>query len=257
MDRNPTELIEPYDFLLKFIVIGESGTGKSSLLYHFLRSQPRHPSPHTIGVEFSSTILSLPSASSSSSTSNSHPTCRMKLQLWDTAGQERFRSVTRNYYRGAAGAILVYDITDRSTFSSLSSWLTDARALASPDLVVVLVGNKVDLEEENRQVGELEASDWAKSHDCLFLETSSLTGESVSSPFLLLTRSILLSIESGRIDPDRNGSGISYGERALKRVSSWGAGSGSGSGFEISNGNGIEFSGKKVLRMVGLKGKCC
>ncbi|KAG0144951.1 hypothetical protein CROQUDRAFT_672021 [Cronartium quercuum f. sp. fusiforme G11] len=256
MDRIPTELIEPYDFLLKFIVIGESGTGKSSLLYHFLRSQPRHPSPHTIGVEFASTILSLPSSASSHSSSSA--VCRMKLQLWDTAGQERFRSVTRNYYRGAAGAILVYDISDRSTFASLSSWLADARALASPDLMVVLVGNKIDLEDEGRQVGELEASNWAKAHDCLFLETSSLTGESVSSPFLLLTRAILLSIESGRIDPDRPGSGISYGERALKRVASW---SGSGSGFEQQNGFGSSNSiSGRALRMVGLQklqGKCC
>ncbi|KAH9817576.1 P-loop containing nucleoside triphosphate hydrolase protein [Melampsora americana] len=256
MDRNPTELIEPYDFLLKLIVIGESGTGKSSLLYHFLTSTPRHSSPHTIGVEFSSTILSLPSTSTSTtSTSTSNPTCRMKLQLWDTAGQERFRSVTRNYYRGAAGAILVYDITDRSSFLTLSSWLTDVRALGSQDLVVVLVGNKVDLEEEQRQVGELEGSDWAKRHDCLFLETSSLTGESVSTPFLLLTRSILLSIESGRIDPNRTNSGISYGERTLKRVSSWGATS--GSGFDLSSENGIRLKGKKVLRRVGLNGKCC
>ncbi|WAQ89312.1 hypothetical protein PtA15_10A736 [Puccinia triticina] len=218
------------NFLLKFIIIGESGTGKSCLLHHFLRSQPRQPSPHTIGVEFSSTIISLPSSSSLGSSF-----CRMKLQIWDTAGQERFRSVTRNYYRGAAGAILVYDITDRASFTSLSSWLADARSLASPDLIVILVGNKVDLEEDLRQVDELEASDWAKQHDCLFLETSSWTGESVSTPFLLLTRSILLSIESGRIDPDRKGSGISYGERALKRVTSWGGGS--ENGFEIGGKN--------------------
>lgn len=150
-----------------------------------------------------------------------------------------------------------FDPHSRSTFASLSSWLADARALASPDLMVVLVGNKVDLEDEGRQVGELEASDWAKAHDCLFLETSSLTGESVSSPFLLLTRAILLSIESGRIDPDRPGSGISYGERALKRVASW---SGSGGGFENSPGGGTSSISGRALRMVGLRklqGKCC
>nr|AIC33797.1 PLN03108 [Puccinia cf. psidii AE-2014] len=238
-----TELVEPYDYILKGKLIGESGTGKSCLLHHFLRSQPRQKSPQTIGVEFSSKIISLPS---SSFISNGSSVSRMKLQLWDTAGQERFRSVTRNYYRGAAGAILVYDITSRSTFTSLSSWLADARALGSPDLVVVLVGNKVDLEEDSRQVDELEASHWAKQHDCLFLETSSWTGESVSSPFLLLTRSILLSIESGRIDPSRPGSGISYGERALKRVASWSGGS--GSGFEVGG------SGRGFKKM---KSKCC
>ncbi|POW11024.1 hypothetical protein PSHT_08599 [Puccinia striiformis] len=217
-----TELIEPYDFLLKFIIIGESGTGKSCLLHHFLRAQPRHPSPHTIGVEFSSSIISLPSSSSLGSSF-----CRMKLQIWDTAGQERFRSVTRNYYRGAAGAIpgVRYNQSthihyhSRASFTSLSSWLADARSLASPDLVVILVGNKVDLSEDLRQVDELEASNWAKQHDCLFLETSSWTG-SVSTPFLLLTRSILLSIESGRIDPNRKGSGISYGGSSYDRKKS-------------------------------------
>lgn len=103
-------IMHAHAFFPTSIVIGESGTGKSSLLYHFLRSQPRDPSPHTIGVEFASTILSLPSSTTSHSSSSA--VCRMKLQLWDTAGQERFRSVTRNYYRGAAGAILVYDISE-------------------------------------------------------------------------------------------------------------------------------------------------
>ena len=81
----------------------------------------------------------------------------VKLQIWDTAGQERFRSVTRSYYRGAAGALLVYDITSRETFNCLAAWLTDARTLASPAIVILMVGNKTDLEEE-RQVTFLEAS---------------------------------------------------------------------------------------------------
>ena len=79
------------------------------------------------------------------------------FQIWDTAGQERFRSVTRSYYRGAAGALLVYDITSRETFNSLANWLTDARTLASPSIVILLVGNKKDLEDE-REVTFLEAS---------------------------------------------------------------------------------------------------
>jgi len=108
----------------------------------------------------------------------------------------------------------------RPSFDSLSSWLADARALASPDLAVVLVGNKLD-QEENRQVPYLEASRWAQEHDVIFMETSSLSGENVEQPFLLLARSILLAIESGRLDPEKPGSGVSFGERSLKRVSSW------------------------------------
>ncbi|KAI0052862.1 ras-domain-containing protein [Auriscalpium vulgare] len=223
-DGSATELIETYDFLMKYIVIGEAGTGKSCLLHHFTHNSFKDHSQHTIGVEFSSRTVKLGEK-------------RIKLQLWDTAGQERFRSVTRSYYRGAAGAILVYDITNRDSFLNLSRWLGDARALASPQLVVVLVGNKSDREDE-REVEWAEASRWAAEHgskchppfvasflttlhiDVHFLETSSLTGDNVEAPFLLAARSILLSIESGALDPEKAGSGVSYGDRALRRVNS-------------------------------------
>jgi small GTP-binding protein len=88
---------------------------------------------------------------------------QVKLQIWDTAGQERFKSVTRSYYRGAAGALLVYDVTRRDTFNALSNWLADARALASPSIVVLLVGNKSDL-DANREVTFLEASKFAQEN---------------------------------------------------------------------------------------------
>jgi len=219
-----TELTETYDFLLKFIIIGNSGVGKSCLMHYFLNQNFRQPSPHTIGVEFSSTILKLPSTTTASGSSSiTSKTRSLKLQLWDTAGQERFRSVTRNYYRGACGAVVVYDITNRSTFEALPAWLADARALASPDLVVVLVGNKLD-QDDDREVGYMEASQWAKENECLFIEASSMNGEHVEQAFVLLARSVLLAIESGKLDPEKSGSGVSYGERALRRVSSWGSG---------------------------------
>ncbi|KAN0062626.1 Ras-related protein Rab-4B [Thecaphora frezii] len=241
MDDDATlEMSAAYDFLLKFIIIGEAGTGKSCLLHHFINNQFKDQSAHTIGVEFSSRLVKLGNKS-------------VKLQLWDTAGQERFRSVTRSYYRGAAGALLVYDITKRSTFEPLQRWLSDARALASSDLVVVLVGNKLDREEE-REVGYLEASRWASENGVLFLETSSLTGENVEAPFALAARSILLSIESGRLDPEKAGSGISYGDRALRRV-------GSGSRFSFADfevrtrrNNGIVRLKESVSESLG---GCC
>ncbi|KAI6129187.1 P-loop containing nucleoside triphosphate hydrolase protein [Pisolithus croceorrhizus] len=219
-----TELLETYDFLMKYIIIGEAGTGKSCLLHHFIHNAFKDHSQHTIGVEFSSRTVKLGEK-------------RIKLQLWDTAGQERFRSVTRSYYRGAAGVILVYDITNRDSFLNLSRWLADARALASPHLVAVLVGNKSDREEE-REIEWAEASRWAAENgkfskkkviggylnalllDVHFLEVSSLTGENVETPFLLAARAILLSIESGVLDPEKVGSGVSYGDRALRRVTS-------------------------------------
>lgn len=130
-------------------------------------------SSHTIGVEFGSRIVNVGGKS-------------VKLQIWDTAvsienclhldfgriffnkyfhfkGQERFRSVTRSYYRGAAGALLVYDSTSRESFNTLSNWLNDARKMASPQIVILLVGNKKDLEEA-RQVTFLEASTFAQEN---------------------------------------------------------------------------------------------
>ncbi|THV07752.1 ras-domain-containing protein [Dendrothele bispora CBS 962.96] len=205
-ETDATELLETYDFLMKYIVIGEAGTGKSCFLHQFTHNSFKDHSQHTIGVEFSSRTIRLGEK-------------RIKLQLWDTAGQERFRSVTRSYYRGAAGAVLVYDITNRESFTKLSRWLTDARALASQHLVVVLVGNKSDREEE-REVEWAEASRWAAENDVHFLEASSLTGDNVEAPFMLAARSILLSIESGALDPEKAGSGVSYGDRALRRVNS-------------------------------------
>lgn len=174
---------------------------------------------------------------------------RIKLQLWDTAGQERFRSVTRSYYRGAAGAILVYDITSRASFANLSRWLADARALASPHLVTVLVGNKSD-REEDREVEWAEASKWAADNDVHFLEASSLTGDNIEAPFLLCARSILLAIESGILDPEKAGSGVSYGDRALRRVNS-------SSRLSFGSLSGTRRRSTVKLRLPGKGGKCC
>uniref|UniRef100_A0A8C0KRA4 RAB4B, member RAS onco family n=1 Tax=Canis lupus dingo TaxID=286419 RepID=A0A8C0KRA4_CANLU len=91
-------MAETYDFLFKFLVIGSAGTGKSCLLHQFIENKFKQDSNHTIGVEFGSRVVNVGGKT-------------VKLQIWDTAGQERFRSVTRSYYRGAAGALLVYDIT--------------------------------------------------------------------------------------------------------------------------------------------------
>jgi Ras-related protein Rab-4B len=158
-------MTESYDFLLKFLIIGDAGTGKSCILHSFIENKFKNNSTHTIGVEFGSKVVNIGNKV-------------VKLQIWDTAGQERFRSVTRSYYRGAAGALLCYDVTNRESFNSLPTWLSDARTLASPEIVTILVGNKIDLEKD-REVTYLEASRFAQENDLMFLETSALTGEGV------------------------------------------------------------------------------
>nr|KAF6395563.1 RAB4A, member RAS oncogene family [Rousettus aegyptiacus] len=189
-----TAMSETYDFLFKFLVIGNAGTGKSCLLHQFIEKKFKDDSNHTIGVEFGSKIINVGGK-------------YVKLQIWDTAGQERFRSVTRSYYRGAAGALLVYDITSRETYNALTNWLTDARMLASQSIVVILCGNKKDLDAD-REVTFLEASRFAQENELMFLETSALTGENVEEAFVQCARKILNKIESGELDPERMGSGI-------------------------------------------------
>ncbi|KAI1761751.1 P-loop containing nucleoside triphosphate hydrolase protein [Hypoxylon sp. FL1150] len=130
------ELGSMYDYLAKIILLGPSGTGKSCLLHRFVKNEWRVLSSQTIGVEFASKIIKVGTGARRK---------RIKLQLWDTAGTERFRSVSRSYYRGAAGAILCYDLTSHNSFRALQPFLNDARALASPNLTMVLVANKLDL----------------------------------------------------------------------------------------------------------------
>ncbi|KAK8144337.1 hypothetical protein G3M48_005924 [Beauveria asiatica] len=134
------ELGSMYDYLAKIILLGPSGSGKSCLLHRFVKNEWRVLSSQTIGVEFASKIIKVGTGARRK---------RIKLQLWDTAGTERFRSVSRSYYRGAAGAILVYDITSHASFRGLQPFLNDARALASPNLSLLLVGNKLDLANES------------------------------------------------------------------------------------------------------------
>ncbi|XP_053908846.1 ras-related protein Rab-4B isoform X2 [Cuculus canorus] len=199
-----TAMSETYDFLFKFLVIGSAGTGKSCLLHQFIENKFKQDSNHTIGVEFGSKVVNVGGKT-------------VKLQIWDTAGQERFRSVTRSYYRGAAGALLVYDITSRETYNALTNWLTDARTLASPNIVIILCGNKKDLDAD-REVTFLEASRFAQENELMFLETSALTGENVEEAFLKCARTILNKIESGELDPERMGSGIQYGDASLRHL---------------------------------------
>ncbi|KAJ5757062.1 uncharacterized protein N7511_007244 [Penicillium nucicola] len=130
------ELGSMYDYLAKIILLGPSGAGKSCVLHRFVKDEWRVLSSQTIGVEFASRIVKLGTGARR---------IRIKLQLWDTAGTERFRSVSRSYYRGAAGAILIYDVASYTSFASLPTFLMDARALASPNLSVILAGNKADL----------------------------------------------------------------------------------------------------------------
>lgn len=157
---------------LKVLLIGASSVGKSSLLLRFTDDEFLGPeeSAATIGVDYK--IKSIVVAGK-----------KYKLSIWDTAGQERFRTLTSSYYRGAHGVIVAYDVTQRSTFDSLSTWFSELETFSSsPDVVKIVVGNKVD-KEFSRVVSTEEGQAFADSRGCLFVECSAKKGEGVSGAF--------------------------------------------------------------------------
>ncbi|KAJ0479474.1 putative small GTP-binding protein [Helianthus annuus] len=175
-----------YAYLFKYIIIGDTGVGKSCLLLQFTdkRFQPVHDL--TIGVEFGARMITI----------DSKP---IKLQIWDTAGQESFRSITRSYYRGAAGALLVYDITRRETFNHLASWLEDARQHANANMTVMLIGNKCDL-AHRRAVSTEEGEQFAKENGLVFMEASAKTAQNVEEAFINTAGTIYKKIQDGVFD---------------------------------------------------------
>ncbi|KAK7755911.1 hypothetical protein SLS62_002198 [Diatrype stigma] len=143
------------------------------------------------------------------------PQKHMKLSLWDTAGQETYKSVTRSYFRGASGALLVFDITRRATFLHATDWLADLRQIAEPDIVVVLVGNKLDEvvgEDSNQNKREVEASEaraWAARNGALaYVETSAKSGHNVEAAFAGVAERIFENINAGRYDLNDRRSGV-------------------------------------------------
>lgn len=162
---------------LKILIIGESGVGKSSLLLRFTDDLFDPQLSATIGVDFKVKTLSIDGN-------------KTKLAIWDTAGQERFRTLTPSYYRGAQGAILVYDVTSRDTFSKLDVWLSELETFANkPDIVKMLVANKID--KPNREVSKEEGLKFARKHSMLFIEASAKTKEGVQIAFEELVEKIL------------------------------------------------------------------
>lgn len=193
-----------YAYLFKYIIIGDTGVGKSCLLLQFTdkRFQPVHDL--TIGVEFGARMITIDNR-------------QIKLQIWDTAGQESFRSITRSYYRGAAGALLVYDITRRETFNHLTRWLEEARQNANQSMVIMLIGNKSDL-DHRRQVSKEEGENFAREHGLIFLETSAKTAANVEEAFINTAQKIYENIQSGVYDVTNEAHGIKVGMAASPPV---------------------------------------
>ncbi|KAJ3322747.1 Ras- protein Rab-2A [Boothiomyces sp. JEL0866] len=185
-----------FDYLFKYITVGDSGVGKSCLLLR-LTNNEFLPTETTIGIEFGSTILNINQK-------------KIKLQVWDTAGQESFRSISRAYYRGAIGCLLVFDVSRRETFIHLQSWLQDVLDHGNQHIKTVLVANKCDLQ---RQVSTAEAQEFATRNNLLYIETSAKSGQGVKESFTVLGETIFSDL---KLERDH------YNEQELKTLESSG-----------------------------------
>ncbi|KAK7412000.1 hypothetical protein VNO78_03445 [Psophocarpus tetragonolobus] len=166
MDRRAEE---EYDYLFKVVMIGDSGVGKSNLLSRFTRNEFCLESKSTIGVEFATRTVEVEGR-------------RVKAQIWDTAGQERYRAITSAYYRGALGALLVYDLTKPISFENVRRWLKELRDHADANIAIMLIGNKTDL-KHLRGVATEDAQVFAENESLSFIETSALQSTNVHKAF--------------------------------------------------------------------------
>ncbi|KAJ2789236.1 Rab GTPase ypt31, partial [Coemansia linderi] len=181
---------DEYDFLFKIVLIGDSGVGKSNLLSRFTRNEFNLESKSTIGVEFATRSIQVDSKT-------------IKAQIWDTAGQERYRAITSAYYRGAVGALLVYDIAKHPTYENVTRWLKELRDHADSNIIIMLVGNKSDL-RHLRAVPTDEAKQFASENGLFFIETSALDSSNVEQSFQQILTEIYLLVSNKAIESSQD-----------------------------------------------------
>ena len=141
----------------------------------------------------------------------------VRVQIWDTAGQEAFRSITRSYYKSSTCAFIVYDITNKKSFQNVGNWLKECREMCYKDILICLVGNKIDLEDQ-RNVSKEEGQKFADDNGLLFFETSAQDGTNIEELFTNPTNEIVNKIESGSIQLDAHSTGIKIGKYPNKDV---------------------------------------
>jgi len=158
----------------KLVLLGDSAVGKSCLVVRFVRNEFYEFQEPTIGAAFLTQTISLDDAT-------------IKFEIWDTAGQERYRSLAPMYYRGAAAAVIVYDITNRDSFNGAKSWVKELQRRGDPNVVLALCGNKADKENE-RVVSREEAAEYAEQQKIIHMETSAKTNQNVREVFVEIAR---------------------------------------------------------------------
>jgi len=166
-----------YDLLFKLLLIGDSGVGKTCILFRFSDDAFNTTFISTIGIDFKIKTIELRGK-------------KIKLQIWDTAGQERFHTITTSYYRGAMGIMLVYDITNSKSFDNIAKWLRNIQEHANEDVEKMILGNKCDMEDK-RVIPKERGEAIARENGIRFLETSAKTNVNIDRAFIELSESIL------------------------------------------------------------------
>ena len=178
-----------FETLLKLVIIGDSGVGKSNFLFKYTEGQFSELHVATVGFDYKSKIVTLPESKK-----------KVKLQIWDTAGQEKYMSINKNLFQRVQGIILMYDITQRETFERLNIWLNIIKQMTN-DIPIILVGNKLD-EENNPETGRIveynEGKAFAKENEFPFLEASGLNGTNVEKVFNTISELIIQYLQQDR-----------------------------------------------------------
>ena len=177
--------------LFKFLIIGDSCVGKTSITRRFCQNVFVSDAKETIGVEFIPYTIEIEDVP-------------IKLQIWDTAGQEQYRALSKAYYRNAVGVLIVFSYTDINSFEHLEQWFDDVRSLCHPMAQIILIGNKLDL-DDLQQVSRNSAEDFAKAHKVEFIESSAKTNIGIQESFYKLTRTVAEKVISGEIILSRAG----------------------------------------------------
>ena len=179
-----------YDLIFKLVLIGDSGVGKTNILSRYINNEFSLATQSTVGVEFGSKIIKKNDKS-------------IKLQIWDTAGQERYKSITNAYYKGSKGALVVYDISRKVTFEDVDKWIGELKTNGSEDVLIMLIGNKSDLEDK-REVQAEEVAKKAEQYGIAFCETSALEGKNIEHAFDSLINEITKKVEKEKTNEIKN-----------------------------------------------------
>ena len=166
------------DIVYKVLLLGDSTVGKTCFLLRYCDKTFQDAHLSTIGLDYRVKTMTLKNKKN------------IKLQIWDTAGQDRFRAITKNYYKGANGIILIYDVTNLQTYENVKNWITQIREETNPNVVIYLAGNKIDIPEEERAVKTEEGKEIANEYKLQFKETSAKDGINVNEVFQELVEKI-------------------------------------------------------------------